>query len=184
MNEVEVLLSNYRKNKAELKLYQSKIDSLEATLQYNDTTTDETKDEAISGLSLQAPRPKHIPHSETNKFYSMTEMVAEIYKLDLQPNKFDKEMIQEQIERLKLEISKLQKNIETADALIESLNELQRYIIKKFYIQSFRLPEIVELHNQATYKFPFSKCKNTIIEIKRGALVDMQVILDKIKGPG
>lgn len=171
---LEEMLKKYLEKKSELAFRKIDIEEIEQRISYHNLVYVEAVNECIEGEALPAPTLSHIPRSETNKFHSKTENVAENYdpvhmnKVDILQLRIDKANMERQIEPLRREV-------ETVERLLIALNDKERYVIEMYYFRQYRINEIV---NMFAAKFGYGS-KTNVWNTKEEAYAKMERIYNR-----
>lgn len=184
---IKQMLENYLDQKSKLLSGQADIEELEKMLQYDDVIRAETIQDAIEGECMPAPTLSHIPRSETNKFHSSTENAAlnyksktwytsgnQIYYLELL-DRNERKRIQLDILRIKQEILPYEAHVKRVDALLESLNDKENFVITLRYIRGYNQPEVVQ---RFAGQFGYGS-KTTIDNMEKDAFAKMSRVKKK-----
>jgi hypothetical protein len=131
---LEKRLFEHRKNKSTIKLLEAKLQQLDLQLYYDRQRSGETKEECLEGMSIKAHVVTGMPFSETNKFSSIVENVALSEKREETINKFDKDIILQEVNSIINVLVGLKRRVEEIDNLLECLGDKHRFIIEKYYI--------------------------------------------------
>lgn len=134
----EKRLFEHRKNKANIKILESKLQQLDLQLYYHNIPSGETYDECVAGMAIKANILSHMPHSVTNKFTSIVEnVVINMNKTELK-SKFNMDCIIEEITCIIKAISILHQRVDEIDMLIDCLGDKHKYVVEKYYIAKIK----------------------------------------------
>lgn len=173
--KLEKRLFEHRKNKANIKLLESKVQKLELELYYHNQVAEiESELDVIEGVTVQAQVISDMPRGGTNRFNS----VVENYLLRRKENaliKFDIKRIITDIENIYGAIQDMQKEVQEIDEFIGALGDKQRFVIEKYYIAKIKDTCEVAIMYNAEFKKPLGE--ERIRQIKLEALREMQEML-------
>ena len=179
VQNIKLLLSNYRQNKSILEEKKKAHESFKKLLQYNDKKPNITVDECIEGMSLPSPTLSHIPRSVTNKFSSVVENVVLHYEDEMKPNRFNKQKILESMAEITIDIDNLSDAITLADNLINAMSDKVRFIVEHTFIHGYTFKETISFYNA---KFLNPLQERQFKNIRAEAIKEMAEILKKMGG--
>lgn len=134
--DIESMLKQHKENEAKLTEIELKIEEYQQRLDYAGTVYEDTEQEIIENMQLAGQSYDSV-HSNTNKISDKVSSTALNYhKEQYHINREDRSYLENQIESLKQEKDRLNKIIVRVKNLIEALDDKQKFIIEKYYIEN------------------------------------------------
>lgn len=134
--DIETILINHKENEGKLFEVELKIDEDQKRLDYAGTVYEDTEKEVIENMQL-AGQPYDSIHSNTNKISDKVSSTAMNYKKEkTHINKEDRDFLETEIDRLKLEKDKLNKKIARVKNWLDKINEKEAFVLEEFYINN------------------------------------------------
>lgn len=143
INEIILLLRDYKANKSKVNLYTIEIEGIKTILEMKDIIAKEDEDECIEGMSLQSLKIDDVPKNKNNLFQSKTESVALDYLSEMCWS-LDKKQLRERMNDLQYQVFRMNIKTRKIEAMLEVLNREQKFIIEQYYIEGFKWPEVLD----------------------------------------
>lgn len=133
---IETILINHKENEGKLLEIEIKIDEYQQRLDFAGTVYKDTEKEVIENMQLAGQSYDSI-HSNTNKISDKVSSTAMNYKKEqTHINKEDRDFLETEIDRLKIEKEKINKKIARVKNWLDKVNEKESFVLEEFYINN------------------------------------------------
>lgn len=134
--DIEALLIKHKENEGKLFEIELKIDEYKKRLEYAGTVYEDTEKETIENMQLAGQVYDNI-HSNTNKISDKVSLTAINYKKEqMYINKEDRDFLETELERLKIEKEELNKKIVRVKNWLEKLGSKEVTVLEEYYINN------------------------------------------------
>ncbi len=134
--DIENILKKQKEKEGKVFEIDFKIDGYQQRLELAGTVYEDTEKETIENMQLKG-QPYDSIHSNTNKTSDKVADTAINYKKEQRHvNKEDRDYLESEIDRLKLEKDTLNKQIARVKSWIDKLNTEEAIILEEFYINN------------------------------------------------